>query len=188
MLMARLKENIIIKGLSGRVGKHFIFKQYGSRTIISAYPDMSRVKLSAKQKKENNRFRKAMAYARSQMSDPGSKAAYKARVKGLQKPHNVAIADFYNPPVIDDVDVSISEAGQADRIFIDARDDFMVVRVEVEIANTDQSMKETGQAQQIGESRWLYVVREVYPSAKGLTIHVRVWDKPGNCTVKVLES
>ena len=60
MLMARLKENIVIKGLSGRVGKNFIFKQYGNKTIVSAYPDMSRVKLSAKQKRENNRFRKAM--------------------------------------------------------------------------------------------------------------------------------
>ncbi len=186
--MARLKENIIIKGLSGRVGKRFIFKQYGDKTIVSAYPDMSRVKLSAKQKRENNRFRKAVVYAKSQMSDPDSKAAYKAKAIGLQKPHNVAIADFYNPPVIDNVDVSISEAGQADRIFIDARDDFMVTKVEVEITDTDQSRKEIGEAQQINEGRWLYVVREVYPSAKGLTIHARVWDKPGNCTVKTLKS
>ncbi|MBN2213642.1 MAG: hypothetical protein JW723_05305 [Bacteroidales bacterium] len=186
--MARLKERNIIKGLSGRVGKNFIFKQYGSKTIISVYPDMSKVRLSAKQKKENNRFREAMAYARSQMSDPDAKAAYKAKAKDMQKPHNVAIADFYNPPEIDYVDVSISKAGQADRIFIDAKDDFMVVRVEVEITSDDGNQKETGQAMQINENRWLYVVREVYHTAEGLTVTIRALDKPGNCTVKVLES
>ncbi|OFY66674.1 MAG: hypothetical protein A2Y71_09030 [Bacteroidetes bacterium RBG_13_42_15] len=186
--MAQVKQNIILKGLSGRVGKNIVFKNYGNKTIVTAYPDMSKVKFSAKQKEENKRFREAMSYARAQMADPDSKAAYKARIKGLQKPHNIAIADFYNPPEIGHVDVSISKASQADRIFIEASDDFMVVRVEVKITNKDGSQKETGQAQQIKEGRWLYVVHEIYPSVEGLTITVRVWDKPGNCTVKVLES
>jgi len=186
--MAQVKKNFIIKGLSGRIGKNMVFKNYGSKTVVSAYPDMSKVKLSAKQKKENKRFKEAMTYARSQMSDPDSKSAYKSKTTGLQKPHNLAIADFYNPPVIGHVDVSIAKTGQADRIFIDATDDFMVVRVEVGITGEEGLPIETGQAMQINEGKWLYVVQGVYPSVEGLSITVRAWDKPGNCTEKVLKS
>ncbi len=187
-LMALVKDNIIIKGLSGRVGKHIVFKNYGSKTVVSAYPDMSRVKLSAKQKKENERFRKAMAYARSQMSDPEARSAYEEKATGLQKPHNVAIADFYHPPVIGQVDVSIAKTGQADRIFIEATDDFMVVKVEVEITGEEGSEKEKGQAMPVREGKWLYVVQGVYSSPEELKIAVRAWDKPGNCTEKILSS
>ena len=186
--MAQVKDNIITKGLSGRVGKNIVFKNYGSKTVVSAYPDMSNIKLSAKQKKENNRFKEAMAYAKGQMGDPDSGAAYKARATGLQKPHNVAIADFYHPPEIGHVDVSIAKTGQADRIFIDATDDFMVVKVEVEITGEEGSQNESGQAMPINEGKWLYVVQGVYPSVEGLKITVRAWDKPGNCTAKILES
>jgi hypothetical protein len=186
--MAQIKENIILKGLSGRVGKNLVFKHYGNKTVVSAYPDMSKVKLSAKQKKENERFRKAMAYARSQMSDPESKAAYKAKATGLQKPHNLAIADFYHPPDIGHVDVSISKANRADRIFIEASDDFLVLKIEVEITGVDGNQNEIGQAMQINEGKWLYVVQGVYSSANGLKITVRAWDKPGNCTVKILST
>ncbi len=185
--MAQVKDNIITKGLSGRVGKNVVFKNYGSKTVVSAYPDMSKVKLSAKQKKENNRFKEAMAYARNQLSDPESKAAYRAKAAGLQKPHNVAIADFYHPPEIGHVDVSISKLNQADRIFVEATDDFMVVRVEVEITDEDGNQNETGQALKISEGKWLYVVKGVYPSVEGLKITVRAWDKPANCSVKILE-
>ena len=129
-----------------------------------------------------------MAYARSQMGDPDSCAAYRAKVTGLQKPHNVAIADFYHPPEIGQVDVSIAKTGQADRIFIEATDDFMVVKVEVEITGAKESQNESGQAMPVSEGKWLYVVRGVYPSVDGLKITVKAWDKPGNCTVKILGS
>lgn len=186
--MAQVKDNIITKGLSGRVGKNLVFKNYGSKTVVSAYPDMSRVKLSAKQKKENNRFRKAMVYAKDQMADPVARKSYKEKATGLQKAHNVAIADFYHPPEIGHVDVSIAKTGQADRIFIEATDDFLVAKVEVEISGEEGSRKESGQAMLINEGKWLYVVQGVYPSVDGLKIIVKAWDKPGNCTEKVLES
>lgn len=185
--MAQVKKNFIIKGLSGRVGRNLVFKNYGSKTVVSAYPDMSKVKLSVKQKKENKRFKEAMAYAKSQMSDPDSKAAYKAKTIGLQKPHNLAIADFYHPPEIGHVDVSIAKSGQADRIFIEATDDFMVVKVDVEITGAEGYRNESGEAMPVNEGKWLYVVQGVYPSVEGLKITVKAWDKPGNCTVKILE-
>jgi hypothetical protein len=186
--MAQVKDNILTKGLSGRVGRSIVFKNYGSKTVVSAYPDMSNVEPSAKQKKENSRFRKAMAYAKIQMADPVARAAYKKKATGLQKAHNVAIADFYHPPEIGHVDVSIGKTGQADRIFIEATDDFSVVKVEVTIIGQEGSKKESGQTMLLSEGRWLYVVQGVYPSVDGLKIIIKAWDRPGNCTEKVLES
>ena len=184
--MARVKQNALVKGLSGKIGKSFVFKTYGNVTIVSAYPDMSKVKLSAKQKKENKKFKEAMVWAKSQMSDPESKAIYKARATGMQKPHNLAIADFYHPPVIGNCEVSISQPGKADQISIEAQDDFMVVKVEVEIKGKDGKQFEIGYAQEIRENRWQYVVQRVYPSADGLSIIIRAYDRPGNCTEKKL--
>lgn len=186
--MARIKNNIITQGLSGKIGKRFVFKNYGDVTVVSAYPDMSHVKLSVRQKKENKRFKDAMEYARKQMADPTAKAEYKSRATGLQKPHNIAIADFYHPPVIGQIDASISQAGQADRIFVEATDDFKVVKVEVEITGRDEKQKEYGHAMQINDVKWLYVIQGVYASSEGLKITVRAWDKPGNCTEKVVSS
>ncbi len=184
--MARVKQNALIKGLSGRIGKSIVFKTYGNVTVVSAYPDMSNVKLSAKQKTENKKFKEAMAYAKSQMADPTAKALYKAKTTGMQKPHNLAIADFYHPPEIGNVVVSIAQQGKADQISIEAKDDFMVVKVEVEILRNDGRQHEIGNAQEIRENKWQYVVQRVYPSAEGLNIIVRAWDRPGNCTEKVM--
>ncbi|NJK85253.1 MAG: hypothetical protein HC906_04085 [Bacteroidales bacterium] len=95
--MARLKRNIITSGISGSIGKQIVFKQYGDITIISAYPDMSRVKPSESQKNERKKFGSAMAYAKRILKDPSIKAAYAEKTKGLQKIHNIAVSDFIIP-------------------------------------------------------------------------------------------
>src|SRR5450432_2783106 len=48
-----ISENILFKKLSGRVGKESVFKQYGDKTVVSKYPDMSNRKLSPKQLRIN---------------------------------------------------------------------------------------------------------------------------------------
>lgn len=46
-------ESILLKELSGKLGRELVFKQWGGKTILSKYPDMSNRKLSKKQKKVN---------------------------------------------------------------------------------------------------------------------------------------
>ena len=48
-----ISENFFLKKLSGHVGKQLVFKQYGDKTVVSKYPDMSKRKLSAKQVRVN---------------------------------------------------------------------------------------------------------------------------------------
>ena len=66
--MART-ENFLLKRLSGAIGKEIVFKQYGDKTIVSKYPNMSRRKLSRKQRAVNETMTEANAAAKKIMDD-----------------------------------------------------------------------------------------------------------------------
>lgn len=48
--MARLPSNDPLSQLSGHIGKKVVVKQYANKTIVTAYPNMSNIKPSKKQK------------------------------------------------------------------------------------------------------------------------------------------
>jgi hypothetical protein len=54
-----ISESALLKKVSGHLGKQIVFKQYGDKTVVSKYPDMSKRKLSSKQ----NQVNEAMADA-----------------------------------------------------------------------------------------------------------------------------
>lgn len=170
--------------MSGGLDRKLLLKNYGDQTIITAFPDRSKVKLTETQKKENKRFREAMAYARSQMADPVSKAEYKAKARGLQKPHNIAIADFYCPPEIKSLDITALSGRKNDQIIIHAIDDFKVVRVEVTVQDEKGELLETGEARQLSKWKWEYRLRNTYETIPELTITASAWDKPGNMAAR----
>jgi hypothetical protein len=68
--MARVKNNPFLEGVSGKIGNSFIAKEYCVGTVISAVPDMSRVKKSALQKVKRKKFADAIAYAQSIIQNP----------------------------------------------------------------------------------------------------------------------
>jgi hypothetical protein len=91
--MARTK-NPIWRQVSGALGKQIVYKQYYDKTVISTMPDMSKRKLSEKQKEWNERMRLATAYAqyvctteegkvkaRIRLKIPAHKAVFQALVK-----------------------------------------------------------------------------------------------------------
>jgi hypothetical protein len=92
--MARIRSNILTKGLSGQIGQQVVFKQYGKKTVVSRYPDMSNIKPSKLQKKGRNRFAEAVAYAQSINNDPVKKASYTKKVKKGHTVFNFAIQEF----------------------------------------------------------------------------------------------
>lgn len=92
--MARVKNNIVVTDLQGAIGSQVVFRTRNGKTFASKYPDMSRVKKSTRQVKENNRFAKAVRYAQSIIYNPAKKAAYKTK-KG-QTVYNAAIAEYYS--------------------------------------------------------------------------------------------
>ncbi len=178
--MVKIRKNLLIKGLIGSVNKQLVLKQYGKTTVISTYPDMSHVIKTEKQKKENHRFREAVAYAKMQMADPIAKAEYQSRAKGLQKAFNVAITDFYTLPEIHKVDLSNWNGKEGDVIYVHATDDFRVERVTVEIANSTGMLLESAPAVQISAVKWECLLQKNYTGAGKLFVKVSAWDRPGN--------
>lgn len=92
--MAKTKTNVILKQLRGQIGKQLVVKQYGNKTVVSAYPDMSKIKPSKLQIKRRNYFAEAVANAQSILHDPVKKAAYTQQLKKGQSVYHAAIKEF----------------------------------------------------------------------------------------------
>ena len=91
--MAISKYNIVTDALTGKVG-NVIFKNYGNKTVISRHPDMSKVVKSAKQIENQWRFKEAQMYAKSIVSDPEKKEAFKKTIPKDKIVYYAAISKY----------------------------------------------------------------------------------------------
>jgi hypothetical protein len=73
-------ENILLKNLSGQIGGQLVVKQWGGKTIITKYPDMSKRKLSPKQRHINKLMQEANYAAKGIMADETSRNAAQLRL------------------------------------------------------------------------------------------------------------
>jgi len=91
-----IQTSAIFKGFSGNVNRQLLFRQSGGQTIVSKFPDRSRVIYSERQKREQRRFADAVSFARVVIAEKGLKQVYsvKAAVLGFRSAWNVAIAEF----------------------------------------------------------------------------------------------
>ena len=93
-LMAKTINNLLLRQVRGQIGKQFVVKQYGKKTVITAYPDMSNVKPSKAQRANRKLFAKAVAYAQGILHDPVKKKAYAAKLKKGASVYHAAIKEF----------------------------------------------------------------------------------------------
>ena len=91
--MARLPSNDPLSKLSGHIGKKIVVKQYANKTIVTAYPDMSKVKPSKKQKAKRNLFKEAVAYAQNINADAALKKKYTKKVAPGESIYHYAIKE-----------------------------------------------------------------------------------------------
>jgi hypothetical protein len=91
--MAISKDNIVTNSLSGKVG-NVIFKNYGDKTIISKYPDMSKVKKSAKQLENQDLFSHAHHYAKGIIADPIKKLAFIKTIPKGKMAYHAAVSKY----------------------------------------------------------------------------------------------
>ncbi|MEJ6982008.1 hypothetical protein WG906_16180 [Pedobacter sp. P351] len=90
--MAILKNSLT--GFRGNIDKVIVVKQQGCKTILTAYPDMSKVVYNEKQKAEQKRFSDAVQYAKSIVRNAKKKEEYEARIPKGKKVFNAAIAEY----------------------------------------------------------------------------------------------
>jgi hypothetical protein len=73
-------DSIFFQKAFGHVGRQFVFKQYGGRTLIAKYPDMSKRVLSEKQLRNNRIMEEACYAAREIMADEEQRSAAQVRL------------------------------------------------------------------------------------------------------------
>jgi hypothetical protein len=64
-----ISKNMLLRNLSGGIGGQIVFKQYGELTVVSQYPNMSKRKLSKKQKQNNETMEEANYAAKTIMAN-----------------------------------------------------------------------------------------------------------------------
>lgn len=87
-----MKDNIVTRGISGRIGKDLVSKIINGKTFFSKYPDRSQVKYTKEQVKIKMIFKNAAKFAAEIVNDPVKQAAYKKK-KGYSVYHS-ALADY----------------------------------------------------------------------------------------------
>ena len=179
--MAKVKLNPILEQLRGQVGD-LVFKRYGEGTIITRKPDAEGREWSEAQLTHRERFRQAALYGKMVLADPETKAIYEQAAQTRSKNlFSLTIADFFNAPTIDEIDLSGYTGAQGDTITIRAHDDLDVMAVHVEIADSDGNSIESGDAVQSSQDAiaWVYTSTSTIGTGTTVRIGVTATDRPG---------
>ncbi len=167
--MAKVKNNVVVQGISGGI-KELVFRQMpDGSTYVSGKPDFSRRKFSKGQKNHQSRFQQAVAYAREAAK---AQPIYAELAAGtIKSAYNFALSDWFNPPVVHNIERVNGH------IRVQASDNVMVTKVLVTVL--DEAGKTVGkkEAVQIEKDWW-----EVELVAEG-KVMVEAWDLAGNVGV-----
>lgn len=94
--MAHVIKDSLLNALRGSVGKELVFRQLHGKTVVSKYPDMSRVLPSEAQKKQRERMKQANAYASMVCRDRKLRKNYERQLKAGESVFHRAKKDFLN--------------------------------------------------------------------------------------------
>ena len=183
--MARIENNFAMEGLKGKVGNIFVYRHKNGKTIVAKTPNRT-APLTEGQKKQNQRFKLAINYAKNALLDPSLKAYYDAEAKKrkIGSAYNVAVADYLKPPVINNIDHSGYTGGTTgERIIIEVEDNLKVVKVSVKIISKDKNNLEEGEAT-LSKGKWLYATTSLNTTLQGTKIIISATDRPNNTTKK----
>ena len=180
--MAKVKLNPMFEEVSGGLGD-LVFREVNGKTILSRKPDFSGNEISENQVAHRERFRQAVAYGRSVLADSNMRDLYTqaADRKGMPL-FAFTVADFFNAPSVNDVDLSAYVGQPGDVIKVSAMDDFGVASVQVMVSNAQNGASiETGYAVETaaGSGLWVYTATVSVPAGSEVNFNVVATDYPG---------
>ena len=92
-----INENPLSQGLSGHVGKQLVYKKYGTVSVVSKFPDMSRRKLSPKQLTNNKIMEEANEAAKKILADEGLRKIALGRLNvAKNKLYHALIREYFD--------------------------------------------------------------------------------------------
>lgn len=179
--MAHSNKNIVIHGMSGKLGDILVFRQRSGKTIAAQAPGERPGEGTVAQQAIRSRFQRAVVYAKAAIADPTVKATYQAAAGGDQSAYNVAIADFFHAPDILSIDISRYTGQPGQTISLQVTDDFLVKTVKLSIHNEDGSLVEEGNAvKEANGLDWVYTTTAANAATSGDRIVVTASDNADN--------
>jgi hypothetical protein len=180
----KVKLNPMFEQVSGQLGE-MVFRELRGETVVSRKPIVT-AEPSADQLAHRELFKQAAAYGKSVMADANTRALYEeaAKIKNIPV-FALTIADFFNAPVIDSLDLSEYNGQAGSLIRISARDDFGVASVYVSILNGQNNPVESGNAVETaaGSGQWVYTATGAVSQGTTVTVNAVATDRPGGSVV-----
>lgn len=177
--MAKIKFTGLVSDVRGSVGGVVVRKSRGKFTL-SDKPDFSGVEPSQAQVVQRKVFGRAVVYGNLVMEDPALLAFYESLAEQKDKPaFALCVGDYLNAPTIENLDISAYKGKVGDQILITTHDDVGVIRVKVELATTDGTSIESGQAIELGAGNWAYIATVPVAAGTDIVIEAQAFDRPG---------
>ena len=183
--MAKSTNNVVMKGVSGTIGKMLVFRTTaGDKTVVARRPKRSKKPLTQAQQEVMERFTEAAYYAKTAILDPILKDEYLAKAKPGQSAYNIAFADYLKAPELRKIFVDNYNGQIGDSIVLRVVDNFKLQTVNVRILDAGNSVLEQGAAVPMTNGLdWEYITTVVNPSVIGSNVEVTAKDTPGNQAV-----
>lgn len=186
--MALVHDNDMTLGLRGKVGKQFVFRKFGRKTIAARKSAPSGEK-TEKQEQHRQRFRLAAQYAKASLLVPALNAEYTAIANQREYPSAFAAAlgDYLKPTQITEIITSSYQGEIGNPVIIKVNDLFKVKTMKVTFTNLMGEVVETGNAVLAPENvGYAYVATVRVSNIAGLSIKVESTDRPGNVVTKTV--
>ncbi len=179
--MAKVTNNIFVRGLSGSVGDQFVIRTTRSgKTIIANKPafDDNR-QFTERQLTQQEAFREATTYAKFAKTQD----VYVTLAKGTGgTAYNLAVSDWFGTPKVLEINVDAwtGEVGQTIRV--KAKDNVLVAGVSVVIRDANQNVLEAGEAVRAEEGGvwWNYTTQTSVSMEPFPIVEAIARDLPGN--------
>lgn len=182
--MAKVKLNPVLDAFHGAVGD-LVFRQLGEEVIVGRKADPSKHPPTAGQQAVRERFKLAALYGKTVLADPATKQIYTtaAKAKGIPA-FALALADFFNEPVVDEIDLAAYTGRVGDPIKVRAHDDVALTGVAVSIRSTDGTVLDQGAAVLAADGAYSYTATQTLTAGQPVVIEVTATDRPGHKTTK----
>lgn len=181
--MSEVDLNPTVDGYRGSIGR-LVFRKYKGRTIVGKKPVRTREQ-SLEELARQERFKEAVAYAKSVLADPAAREFYQpiALHRDISV-YNAALGDFLKLPAIKPLNLANYKGQVGDTIAIRAIDDIGLADLEVSIVAQDGTPIEQGKAVEIGErsGKWTYTATAQVALGADVFIEVKGIDHAGNET------
>ena len=178
--MAKVNDNLITEGLSGKLGKRLVFRRgRGGKTILATRPAyIEEREHSHAQLAQQEAFKTAIAYAKVAKDNP----VYVQLAKGAEATaYNLAVADWFGQPQVLNINNNGWTGQSGHPISIKAVDDTKVTSVRVVIHNNGTILEE-GEAVPSSQDGllWTYITTTNVAAAPGILLDANARDLAGN--------